>query len=123
MTIAAIFGALGRPNNESWPKVTRLPGWYKLCDGLRGSDGLDFRSHTGRGEEVGFLTRFFTSGPGKCASDKYSLPTSCYDLLAGLLTLCPAYRLTTDEALASTFFTTEKPTPEWHAWHWALSSS
>merc|ERR1740121_1460660 len=80
------------------------------------------KEHSSRGDEVSFVTRFFLSGAGKCASAKYSLPTSCYDLLGGLMTLCPARRMTAEDALKSAFFISEKPTPEWHAWHWALAS-
>lgn len=35
---------------------------------------------------------------------------------------CPEQRMTASEAMARGFFT-EKPVPEWHAWHWAMASA
>merc|ERR1711988_631817 len=75
-----------------------------------------------RGEERAYIKRFFTTGDGKCANTKYSLTEGCFDLLGCLLVLCPAERHTAEDVLKHGWFS-EKPTPEWHAWHWALASA
>lgn len=117
-TCEEIFVICGRPNEETWPGFTSLP----LLKSYR-SSGMNLeraKPQTGIGEERHFIRRFF-NGEGKCATAKYSLTEGCFDFLGGLLTLCPANRSTAAEALKHPFFS-EKPTPEWHAWHWALAS-
>lgn len=121
MMVEEIFQIMGRPTEESWPGITRLP-FFKTYNSTS-TRVTSARSHSGRGEERNYLRMFFVSGEGKCAHQKYCLTETCFDLLAGLFTLCPAHRTSTGEALKHNFFIKEKPVPEWHAWHWALASS
>jgi len=116
-TCEEIFVICGRPNEETWPGFSRLPLLKSYC-----SSGLNMQNpkgQTGIGEERHFIRKFF-SGVGKGAVQKYSLTDGCFDLLGELLTLCPERRVSAAEALKHGFFN-EKPTPEWHAWHWALN--
>jgi serine/threonine protein kinase len=119
--VEEIFLICGRPTEQTWPRFTRLP-WLSrhIKDSQRQLDRLP--AHTGDGtcEERLFLRKFFVSGSGKGAHTKYHLSEACLELLGGLLTLCPAKRFTAEDALKHSFFS-EKPTPEWHAWHWALA--
>jgi len=120
--VEEIFSILGRPTEQTWPGLTRLP-WLSrhIKDSQRQLDKLPAHSGDGDKEERLFLRSFFSSGAGKCAHTKYHLTETCFDLLGGLLTLCPAKRLAAKDALEHGFFN-EKPMPEWHAWHWALAT-
>lgn len=119
-TCEEIFYICGRPSDDTWPGFPKLPLLRQYCaSGMqmeRGKPQIDI------GEEHHFIRRFFTSGEGKGATQKYSLTEGCFDLLGKLLTLCPAHRSTAADTLNHSFFN-EKPTPEWHAWHWALAST
>merc|ERR1740121_647375 len=75
------------------------------------------------GDEKLFVGRFFQHGQGKPAHTKYCLTESCFDLLGSLFALCPVHRVSAGEALKHSFFTKEKPIPEWHAWHWDMERS
>mmetsp|Transcript_108493 Transcript_108493/g.188372 ORF Transcript_108493/g.188372 Transcript_108493/m.188372 type:complete len:555 (+) Transcript_108493:80-1744(+) len=118
-TIEEIFMICGTPSENTWPGFASLPLLKSFqSSGLRADRG---KEHVDMGEERGYIRRFFMQGNGKGANVKYSLTESCYDLLGGLLTLCPAHRITAADALRHDFFN-EKPKAEWHAWHWALAS-
>lgn len=117
-TCEEIFVICGKPNEETWPRFSRLPLLKSYCN-----TGLNMnvpKAQTGIGEERHFLRSWFMSGVGKGAIQKYSLTDGCFDLLGELLTLCPERRASAGECLKHSFFS-EKPTPEWHAWHWALN--
>jgi len=120
MFVEEIFQILGRPTDETWPGLSKLPLLRSYVNAPRVSSA---RPHHEQGEERTFLRRFFTAGEGKPADTKYCLTESCFELLGRIFTLCPAHRTTATEALQHSFFTSEKPVPEWHAWHWALASS
>mmetsp|Transcript_38928 Transcript_38928/g.121614 ORF Transcript_38928/g.121614 Transcript_38928/m.121614 type:complete len:548 (-) Transcript_38928:220-1863(-) len=119
MLVEEIFDILGRPTDETWPGLSSLP-LLKTYGSARVSSA---KPHRERGEERVFLKGFFLSGEGKPANSKYCLTENCFDLSGALFTLCPAHRVSAKEALQHSFFTKEKPLPEWHAWHWALASS
>eukprot|EP00747_Dinoflagellata_sp_TGD_P212881 gnl/TRDRNA2_/TRDRNA2_85920_c0_seq1.p1 gnl/TRDRNA2_/TRDRNA2_85920_c0~~gnl/TRDRNA2_/TRDRNA2_85920_c0_seq1.p1 ORF type:complete len:564 (+),score=141.04 gnl/TRDRNA2_/TRDRNA2_85920_c0_seq1:70-1761(+) len=117
-TVEAIFEMLGKPTDETWPgfsKLSLLKEYAKTSARIEKA-----KAHKEVGEERAFLRKFFMSGDGQCATQKYSLTESCFDLMGKLLTLCPADRNTAREALTHRLFT-DKPYPEWHAWHWALA--
>jgi len=119
-TCEEIFRTCGKPCDDTWPGFSKLPLLKKYC-----ASGLRMELCNGQtdiGEERHFIRKFFVAGAGKGATQKYSLTEGCYDLLGKLMTLDPAKRSTAAEALKHTFFS-EKPTPEWHAWHWACGSS
>lgn len=121
-TVEEIFEICGRPTEQTWPGLTKLP---LLKQYASTSSKINFLpAHTGEfaHEERGFIRRFFSSGVGKCAHTKYSLTEACFDLLGCLMSLCPAQRQSAEEALRHSFFS-EKPMPEWHAWHWSLASN
>lgn len=120
MFVEEIFQILGRPTDETWPGFSKLSLLKSYANAPRVSSA---RPHQEQGEERTFLRRFFTTGEGKPADTKYCLTENCFDLLGRIFTLCPAQRTTASEALQHSFFTSEKPVPEWHAWHWALASS
>jgi len=115
MVVENVFEILGKPTDDTWPGLSKLPLFrtYNLPHTLH--------SHKERGLESSFLRRYFVSGEGACVNTKYRLTESCFDLLGNLLTLCPSDRISAKDALTHSFFT-EKPLPEWHAWHWALAS-
>lgn len=119
-TCQEIFYICGKPNEETWPGFNKLPLLKNYC-----GSGLQMerpKGQTGIGEERDFIRKFFLSGEGKAATQKYSLTEGCFDLMGGLLTLDPARRMTAADALKHSFFD-QKPMPEWHAWHWALASN
>jgi len=120
MFVEEIFQILGKPTDETWPGFSKLPLLRSYANAARVSSATP---HDEQGEERTFLRRFFTTDEGKPADTKYCLTESCFDLLGRVFTLCPAHRTTASEALQHSFFTSEKPVPEWHAWHWALASS
>jgi len=120
MFVEEIFQILGRPTDETWPGFSKLPLLRSFANAPRVVSAMP---HHEQGEERTFLRRFFTTGEGKPAHTKYCLTESCFDLLGRIFTLCPAHRTTASEALQHSFFTSEKPVPEWHAWHWALDKS
>eukprot|EP00927_Polykrikos_kofoidii_P026834 TRINITY_DN23827_c0_g3_i1.p1 TRINITY_DN23827_c0_g3~~TRINITY_DN23827_c0_g3_i1.p1 ORF type:complete len:594 (+),score=145.97 TRINITY_DN23827_c0_g3_i1:384-2165(+) len=122
MTVEEIFTILGKPTEQTWPGLTRLPLLKQFQSNSSKLERLKEHSTVGCNEERNFLRRFFNAGAGKAANTKYSLTEACFDLMGSLLTLCPASRQTAEEALKHSFFS-EKPMPEWHAWHWALASS
>ncbi|CAK0834514.1 unnamed protein product [Prorocentrum cordatum] len=107
--VEEIFTILGRPTSSTWPGLKRLP----LFDSFNTARVAAATSHRERaegerrGDEPALLQRWFCSGEGKCADVKYRLTESCFDLLGGLFTLCPADRISTDEALSHPFFTQE----------------
>lgn len=119
MYVEEIFQILGKPTDETWPNLHKLPLLKTYNTGKISSA----KAHKEQGDERAFLRRFFRSHEGKPADTKYCLTESFFELLAGLLTLCPDQRMTAGEALQHAFFTKEKPVPEWHAWHWALASA
>lgn len=119
MYVEEIFQILGKPTDETWPGLCRLP----LVKTYNSAKIDRAKEHREQGAEQFFLRRFFRSGDGKPADTKYCLTESFFELLAGLFALCPKQRMSTPAALRHTFFTTEKPVPEWHAWHWALASA
>lgn len=119
MYVEEIFQILGKPTDETWPGLCKLP-LYKTFNSARVTSA---RQHHKEGDEQIFLRRFFRSGEGKPADTKYCLTESFFELLAGLFALCPKQRMTAASALQHAFFTKEKPVPEWHAWHWALASA
>eukprot|EP00435_Cladocopium_sp_Y103_P028905 s2399_g7.t1 len=119
MYVEEIFQIMGKPTVETWPNLHKLPLLKTYNTGKISSA----KSHKEQGDERAFLRRFFRSQEGKPADTKYCLTESFFELLAGLLTLCPNQRMTAAEALEHPFFTKEKPVPEWHAWHWALASA
>lgn len=119
-TCEEIFVICGRPNEETWPGFSRLPLLKQYVNsGMRMERAKPLDAI---GEERHHIRNFFHTSEGKGATQKYSLTEGCFDLLGGLLTLCPARRSTAAEALKHPFFN-EKPMAEWHAWHWALASS
>eukprot|EP00811_Abedinium_folium_P020055 NODE_2901_length_2124_cov_14.278418.p1 GENE.NODE_2901_length_2124_cov_14.278418~~NODE_2901_length_2124_cov_14.278418.p1 ORF type:complete len:621 (+),score=212.95 NODE_2901_length_2124_cov_14.278418:238-1863(+) len=118
MVVEDIFNLLGRSTEETWPGFTRLP----LLKALSSAKTACAVAHTATNAERIRVRRFFLSGDGACAHAKYCLTESCFDLFAGLLSLCPDRRVTAEEAAKHGFFG-EKPAPEWHAWHWAKVSS
>merc|ERR1711957_160191 len=109
---------MGRPCDETWPGIGQLPLYRKLCP-PGGSGGGEQKEP---GDEKNFIRKFFHHDQGKPAHTKYCLTENCFDLLGGLLTLCPDQRLTASQSLEHAFFTKEKPMPEWHAWHWNMAS-
>mmetsp|Transcript_13857 Transcript_13857/g.31136 ORF Transcript_13857/g.31136 Transcript_13857/m.31136 type:complete len:549 (+) Transcript_13857:73-1719(+) len=118
-TVEEIFSILGKPSEGSWPGHSKLPLWKSMC-----TSSIDkIRLHrVNSGEEKVKLKHFFQDGGGAGIGAKYNLSkTACFDLLGGLLTLNPAKRITAADSLQHGFFT-EKPAPEWHAWHWAAAS-
>lgn len=117
--VEEIFSILGRPTDETWPGLSRLP----LLRTYNSTKLANATLHRESEEERVFLKGWFLSGEGKPANTKYCLTDNCFDLLGSLFTLCPAHRITASEALEHSFFTKEKPMPEWHAWHWDLASS
>jgi len=119
MYVEEIFQIMGKPTDETWPNLHKLPLLKTYNTGKISSA----KSHKEQGDERVFLRRFFRSQEGKPADTKYCLTESFFELLAGLLALCPAQRMTAADALQHAFFTKEKPVPEWHAWHWALASA
>jgi len=119
MMVEEIFQLLGKPTDETWPGLSKLP-LFKTFTSPRVTNA---RPHKERGEERAFVQKFFLSGEGKPANSKYCLTENCFDLLGGLFTLCPAHRSPAAEALKHDFFTKEKPLPQWHAWHWTTLSS
>jgi len=117
-TCEEIFTICGKPIEETWPGFSKLPLLKNYCNtGLRMERP---RAQTGIGDERHFIRNFFQN-EGKGASQKYSLTEGCFDLMGGLLTVCPARRSTAADALNHPFFN-EKPVAEWHAWHWALAN-
>jgi len=115
MFVEEIFKILGRPSEDTWPGLHRLPLYRNFS--LRTAN---FKAQQAQGDEKLFIARFFQHGEGKPAHTKYCLTESCFDLLGGLFALCPDQRMTAAEALKHSFFTREKPMPEWHAWHWNM---
>eukprot|EP00913_Durusdinium_trenchii_P000422 g386.t1 len=116
MYVEEIFQIMGKPTDETWPGLHKLPLLKSYNTGKISSA----KSHKEQGDERVFLRRFFRSQDGKPADTKYCLTESFFELLAGLLSSGgPAHA----EALQHPFFTKEKPVPEWHAWHWALASA
>lgn len=116
--VEEIFHILGRPTEETWPGLSRLPLLRNLSSARTGSA----TPQKARGEERAFMKRHFVSGEGRCSHEKFRLTESCFDLLGGLFSLCPRFRFNAKEGLAHTWFT-EKPLPEWHAWHWKTLGS
>jgi len=117
--VEEIFYIMGKPTDETWPGLCKLPNYRTYVSGKISSA----KAHKEQGDERGFLRRFFRNGIGKPADSKYCLTESFFEMLGGLLSLCPKHRVTAAEALQHPFFTKEKPVPEWHAWHWALASA
>lgn len=116
--IEEIFCILGRPSEDTWPGVNKLPNFRLFSSARTGGP----RAQEEAGDEKRFLRAFFLSGDGKSAHTKYCLTDNSFDLLGGLLALDPKRRLSADAALAHSFFK-DKPVPEWHAWHWDLDKS
>eukprot|EP00746_Dinoflagellata_sp_MGD_P009516 gnl/MRDRNA2_/MRDRNA2_119379_c0_seq1.p1 gnl/MRDRNA2_/MRDRNA2_119379_c0~~gnl/MRDRNA2_/MRDRNA2_119379_c0_seq1.p1 ORF type:complete len:572 (-),score=129.77 gnl/MRDRNA2_/MRDRNA2_119379_c0_seq1:10-1725(-) len=121
MTVAEIFRKLGRPTDETWPTLSRLPllRQYEREDSTLSSIRKQAAGPKGSAEKFA-MRKYFFEDEGKCVKSKFIITESCTDLIGGLLTLCPAHRLSAFEALQHPFFK-EKPVPEWHAWHWALN--
>mmetsp|Transcript_29073 Transcript_29073/g.67406 ORF Transcript_29073/g.67406 Transcript_29073/m.67406 type:complete len:520 (-) Transcript_29073:33-1592(-) len=117
--VEEIFFIMGKPTDETWPGLCKLPNYRTYLSGKISSA----KAHKEQGDERSFLRRFFRSGDGKPADSKYCLTESFFEMLAGLLALCPKHRVTAADVLHHPFFTKEKPVPEWHAWHWALASA
>lgn len=119
MLVEEIFQIIGRPTDETWPGLSKLP----LIKNFNTPRAMNAIEHKESIDERVCLRRWFTSDEGKAANMKYRLTeTSCIDLLADLFTMCPADRVTASDALKHSFFTKEKPMPEWHASHWAMVS-
>lgn len=117
-TVEEVFRVLGKPTEETWPGLERLPLLKSYA-----SAKLDAaKRHGQEGDEVIFVRRFFVSGDGSCANSQYSLTDRLFDLLGGLFCLCPARRLGAAQALSHPWFA-EKPVPEWHSRHWANIAS
>lgn len=117
MMVEEIFQILGRPSDLTWPGFNKLP----LIRSYGSARISGAKQHRDTGEERFFVKKFFLTGEGVAANTKYCLSEGFFDLLGSLLTLCPAHRVKASDALQHTFFTKEKPLPEWHAWHWDLA--
>merc|ERR1712190_624914 len=91
MTVVEIFKKLGRPTEETWPGLGRLPllRKYEREDPTLAS----IKEQPEQGHEKKAIWRYFSDGEGKCIKQKYFLTEGCSDLLGGLLTLCPERRL------------------------------
>jgi len=119
MYVEEIFQICGKPTDETWPGLCKLP----LFKSFNSAKISVCKSHREQGDELTYLRRFFRTGEGKPADTKYCLTESFFELLAGLLALCPTQRMTAASSLQSAWFTKEKPEPEWHAWHWKLAAA
>jgi len=114
--VEEIFTILGKPTDDTWPCVHKLPLYRNFCSARISAA----KTQKEVGDEKLFLRSFFHSGEGKPAHTKYCLTENFFDVLGGLLALCPDQRVSPGKALEHSFFTREKPMPEWHAWHWNL---
>ncbi|KAJ9124863.1 hypothetical protein QFC24_002792 [Naganishia onofrii] len=85
--LEVIYEIMGTPTEEEWPGLANMP-WYEL---VKPKEVLPSRF------EEYFAKRLNTAGT---------------ELAKGLLHYDPAKRLTADQALESTFFSTEEPAPE-----------
>jgi len=119
MFVEEIFQILGRPSEDTWPGLHKLP----LYRNFNSPRAVNAKPQSDVGDEKMFVARFFQHGEGKPAHSKYCLTDNCFDLLGGLFALCPKHRISASEALNHNFFTREKPMPEWHAWHWDLEKT
>lgn len=118
MMVEEIFTILGRPTEDSWPGLCKLP-FFRPYSTAKVSSA---KAHRAKGDEMVHLRKWFGTSEGKPASTKYNLTESFFDLLGNLLILNPADRASATDALKHPSFK-EKPVPEWHAWHWALASA
>ncbi|CAK9101751.1 Cyclin-dependent kinase G-2 (CDKG [Durusdinium trenchii] len=81
MYVEEIFQIMGKPTDETWPGLHKLPLLKSYNTGKISSA----KSHKEQGDERVFLRRFFRSQDGKPADTKYCLTESFFELLAGLL--------------------------------------
>lgn len=91
----AIFKTLGTPTPETWPGLDSLP---------------NFKKFNFKGPARSALRARFPP-PGPVFDGRPTLSEAGFDLLSGLLELCPERRLTAAEALEHPWFR-EQPTPK-----------
>ena len=90
-----IFKTLGTPTPETWPGVDQLPNFRKF--NFKGSSKS--------------LLRYKFPPPGPIFDGRPPLSETGFDLLRGLLGLCPETRLSAQEALDHPWFR-EHPLPK-----------
>jgi len=96
--LVRIWGIMGSPTTEKWPKVTELPWWELVKPQVANREVF-------HEEYVGY-------SPIQVGTNNSVLSEQGLDLASKLLALDPEQRPTAFEALQHPYFTTELPRPE-----------